>query len=306
MRHMRTRPTAYDWTLLGLLVAMWGTSFLFTKIAVASIPPATLVAARLAIAALMLTALASVAGLSLPPAGAIWARFFSLGLVGNALPFFLISWGQERIDSGLAGILMAIMPLATLVLAHFWVRGERMTRRRLAGFGLGFAGIVVLTGPEALLQLGGAATDIARQLAVLGGALCYAVNAIMARRMPPMHVLVVSAGVTITASALMVPVAVIADVPWRLSPSALSAAAAVWLGVVSTATATIVYFRIITAAGPTFLSLINHLIPVVALVSGVVVLGEQPPLSSLTALVIILSGIALSQWKGGAPTKPAR
>jgi drug/metabolite transporter (DMT)-like permease len=300
---MRVRHTAYEWTLLFLLVVMWGTSFLFTKIAVASVPPATLVALRLSIAAIVLTVIAYVAGLRLPPPGAIWFRFFSLGFVGNAVPFFLISWGQERIDSGLAGILMAIMPLATLVLAHFWVHGEHMTRRKLAGFALGFVGIVVLTGPEALVQLGGTATDIARQLAVLGGALCYAVNAIMARRLPAMHVLVVSAGVTLMASALMVPVAVIVDVPWRLSPSALSAAAAVWLGLVSTATATIVYFRIIISAGPTFLSLINYLIPVVALVAGVVILGEQPPLSSVTALVIILSGVAMSQLQ--KPRQPA-
>ncbi len=166
------RRSARDWILLGLLVFMWGTAFGFTRVAVASVPATTLVAGRVAIAALVLRAALVLTRRRLPARGRIWLHFFAMASLGTALPFFLISWGQERIDSGLAGILMAVMPLTTLVLAHFFVAGERITGRRLSGFALGFLGIAVLLGPEALLELGGGASDLVRQGAVLGGAVC--------------------------------------------------------------------------------------------------------------------------------------
>jgi drug/metabolite transporter (DMT)-like permease len=154
-----------------------------------------------------------------------------MALVGNAVPFFLITWGQQRIDSGLAGILMAVMPLTTLVLAHFFVAGERMTGRRTLGFALGFVGLVVLMGPEALRELGGGASDVARQAAVLCGALCYAANTIIARRLPETHPLVASTAVMLLASIVMVPAALLVDAPWSLAPRPQSVVSVVWLGV---------------------------------------------------------------------------
>jgi drug/metabolite transporter (DMT)-like permease len=276
---------------------MWGTSFLVIKIAVGVIPPMTVVAGRLGIATVALLIVARAARLRLPRGGRIWIQFAVLAIVGNALPFYLIAWGQARIDSGLAGILMAIMPLATLVLAHFFVAGEPLTRRRIAGFLLGFLGIVVLTGPQALLALGGEASDLVRQLAVLGGALCYAVNAILARRLPPLPALVASAGVMLMASISVIPAALIIESPWNALATAGRSPqiALIWLGLVSTALATIVYFRVIASAGPTFLSLINFQIPIVAVLSGAVVLGERLHWNALAALVMVLSGLALSQ-----------
>jgi drug/metabolite transporter (DMT)-like permease len=291
---LKTRPTAGDWALLLTLVLIWGTSFMLTKIAVATVPPATVVAGRLAISAGVLLALLRAAGLTLPAGRRIWLHFLALAVVGNALPFFLISWGQERIDSGLAGILMAVMPIATLVLAHFLVPGDRLTWGRSAGFLLGFAGIVILTGPAALGELGGNRGTFGRQLAVLGGALCYAANTIIARRLPPLNVMVVTAAVMAAASAAMIPVAIAADAPWH-PPEPLSVAAVAWLGLVSTALANVVYFRLIASAGPTFLSQINYLIPVVALVAGIVLLGEKPEARAFLALGLVLSGLVLAQ-----------
>jgi drug/metabolite transporter (DMT)-like permease len=288
------------WLLLLALVAMWGSAFLLTKVAVSALPPEAVVAGRLVIAAAGLSGLLLVMGRRLPGARRLWLFFLAMAVLGNALPFWLIAWGQQRIDSGLAGILMAVMPLTTLVLAHFFVAGERLNRARSAGFVLGFLGIVVLMGPEALLELRSGGTALLSELAVLGGAVCYAVNTIVARRRPDSDPLSAAAGVMLLACAIMVPLALageplaVADIP------AAAALAVAVLGVVSTALATVVYFRLVSAAGPTFVSLINYLIPLWALLGGMVFLGERPEWTALAALALILSGIALSEARGRA------
>jgi drug/metabolite transporter (DMT)-like permease len=290
------RPLLH-WLLLAALVAMWGSSFMFTKVAVSALPPETVVAGRLVIAAAGLTALLFALGKALPGGRRLWLFFLALAVLGNALPFWLISWGQQRIDSGLAGILMAIMPLTTLVLAHFFVAGERLSPIRLAGFVLGFIGIVVLVGPDALLELEVGGTVLLSELAVLGGAVCYAINTIVARRRPDSDPLVAGAGVMILASAIMVPLALAGGAPAIAAIPATAALAVAVLGVVSTALATVVYFKLVTAAGPTFLSLVNYLIPLWAVVVGMIFLGETPEWRALAALGLILSGIALSEAK---------
>jgi drug/metabolite transporter (DMT)-like permease len=294
---MPPRPTASDWGLLVALALIWGTSFLVIKIAVSDFGPLTIVAGRLGIAALILVVVARIAGVPLPQTASVWSRLVVLALVGNALPFFLITWGQERIDSGLAGILMAIMPLATLLLAHFYVPGEHLTLRRVGGFLIGFAGIIVLIGPSTLLAFGGEASDLLRQLAVLAGALCYAVNAVLARRLPAIPALTASAGVMLVASLAMIPLALAVDSPRAAlsEAAATSAIAILWLGVMSTALATIISFLLINSAGPTFMSLINFQIPIIALLAGVIFLGEHIEWNALTALVLVLSGLRISQ-----------
>jgi len=281
---------------------MWGSAFLLTKVAVSALPPETVVAGRLVIAAAGLTALVFALGKGLPGGRRHWLFFLAMAVLGNALPFWLISWGQQRIDGGLAGILMAVMPLTTLLLAHVFVAGERLNGARSAGFVLGFLGIVVLMGPEALLELRGGGTVFLSELAVLGGAVCYAVNTIVARRRPDGDPLAAAAAVMLLASAIMVPLA-LAGTPVVVAEIPANAAIAVGvLGVVSTALATVVYFRLVSAAGPTFVSLINYLIPLWALLGGMVFLGERPEWSALAALALILSGIALSEVKGRART----
>ncbi len=297
---MTTTPlqSSGDWARLLGLVAIWGTAFLFIDLSVETLPPGTLVAARVSIAAVVLVLAVRFLGLEMPAPGVLWLRFLLLACVGNAIPFFAISWGQQRVPSGLAGILMAVMPLTTLLLAHFFVPGERMTSRRTTGFVMGFAGVVVLTGPDALSRLGGAPSDLVFQLAVLSGALCYAINTILAGRMPVMHPIVSAACVMLMASAVMLPFSFWVDRPWRLTPSGLSLASVVWLGLVPTGAATVLYFRIVSSAGPTFLSLMNYLIPGVALATGVVIAGEPFEWHVVGALTLILAGLFTSQTGG--------
>ncbi len=303
---MTRRPLAH-WLLLFALVAMWGSSFVFTKLAVDALPPAVVVAARLVIAAALLLALLALRGEALPGAWRLWRWIVAMAIVGNAVPFWLISWGQQHIDSGLAGILMAIMPLSTLVLAHLFVEDEPLTARRAAGFLLGFAGIVVLIGPEALLEVRGTGSALVAQLAVLGGAVCYAINSILARRRPASPPRQAAAGVALIGGLIMAPIAVAGGTPAAIVaiPLPLAAVAAVvFLGVVSTAIATVVYFELVSAAGPSFLSLINYLIPIWAVGLGVAVLGERPDWSALAALVLVLTGIAVSGIARREPPAP--
>lgn len=286
-----------DWVLLFALVAMWGSAFMFIKIAVAHVPPATIAAGRLAIGALVLLVVIRAMGLRLPPLTRAWRLYGLLAFVGNALPFYLIAWGQQGIDSALAGILIAFMPLATLVLSHFFVQGEQITRPRAIGFVLGFLGIVLLMGPAALTGIAGSTAQVVSELAVLGGALCYAANTVIARRNVKGDVLVTSAGVLVIATAMSVPVALVVDRPWMLAPDALAIASVVWMGVGPTGVATIFYFLLVGSAGPTFMSLVNYIAPCVALALGVAILNEAPGPNAYAGLILILGGIALSQLR---------
>lgn len=296
--------TLRDWGLLATLVALWGSNFMFVKLGVATVPPATLVASRLAIGAAILVTVVRASGYTFPPLGRAWMPYAALALLGNCFPFWLITWGQQTIDSALAGILMAIMPLATLAMAHQWVAGERMTRHRAVGFLLGFAGVVVLIGPSALSGLGGSPLEVLAQLAVLAGALCYAGQSVFARLALRGEVMVASAAIIALAALVSVPVALIVDRPWTLVPSVVSAYAVVWIGIGPTAIATLAYLKLIGTAGPTFMSLVNYCVPVVALFLGVALLGEKPGPNAYAGLLLILSGIALSQFGPRARSAP--
>ena len=286
-----------DWGLLAALVALWGSNFMFIKLGVAAVPPATLVASRLVIGAVILVTVVRVLGYTFPPLGRAWIPYLIIAVAGNCLPFWFISWGQKSIDSALAGILMAIMPLTTLLLAHFFVAGETLTRNRLAGFLLGFFGIVALMGPAALAGVGGSLLEVAAQLAVLAGALCYAANGVLIRLKLKGDVMVASAAIIAIAAIVSVPVALAIDEPWTLAPGHDAVLIVLWIGIGPTAIATLVHLKLIASAGPTFMSLINYCIPVVALLLGVALLGEQPGASAYTGLALILGGIALSQLR---------
>ncbi len=290
-----TRPLSH-WLLLVTLSLLWGSSFALTRIAVSELSPAMLVVGRNLLASLVLLGLVLLLGRGWPRGPRLWAFILTIAVVGNMTPFLLISWGQQRIDSGLAGILMAIMPLMTLVLAHFLVAGERMTSARLVGFLIGFAGILALVGPAALRELGGPGETLLAQLAVLLAACCYAVNTIIARHKPASDAWSTSALVLGMAWLLTLPLALLpadAVLPTGLSSGVLWAVLV--LGVLCTALGSVVYFTLVTAAGPTFLSLINYLIPLWALAIGILFLGERPEWNHLLALVMILVGVGVSQ-----------
>jgi len=283
------------WALLVCLVLIWGTTYIGIKVALTGFGPLTLIAARLVIASLVLLAIAAAAGTRMPRGARAWAWMLWLALLGNCLPFYFITWGTQHIDSSLAGILVAVMPLAVLVLAHFALDTERITAPKAAGFLLGFVGVAVLLGPDLPAVGGEGGQALAGQLAVLLGALLYAANAVSARRMPAMDPVAVSLATLLIAAALMVLAAVLVREPLPPSPPAAAIWAVLWMGVFPTAVATIVYFQLIRIAGPTFMSLTNYLTPGIGVVLSIVVLGEQPGWPAYAGLALILAGVALAQ-----------
>ncbi len=291
---MKSRPVQH-WLLLFALVSIWGSSFALTKIAVAVFDPEVLVAWRLMIGSCILVAPVLMLRRALPRSRRLWSSYLIMAAVGGCLPFWLISWGQRSIDSGLAGILMATMPPATMILAHFFVVGERLNSAKVIGFLIAFIGIVILMGPDVLLEVSGVGTELIAQLAVAGGAMCYAVAAILARVGPKSDSISRSFGVTLIGAAIMMPLAQIRGIPWDVEIDMVAACALAMLGVLSTGLATVIYFRLISEAGPTFLSLINYLIPIWAVALGAIAFGENPSWHALVGLVIVLCGIAISE-----------
>jgi drug/metabolite transporter (DMT)-like permease len=287
-----------DWLMLMALTVMWGSAFLLTKIAVSGLPHDLVVGGRLLLASLLLLPAALLFARTRPQGARLWLYLILIAFFGNALPFFLIAWGQRSIDSGLAGILMAVMPLVTLGLAHYLVPGERLTTSKILGFAFGFAGIVVLTGPEVLLDTVDGQGKLLPMLAVLGGAVCYAIAATLARLRPPSDAVTTAAATTVIATFMVLPVIVSkSGTSAVLDATPAELVAIVLLGTFSTAVAAIVYFRLINSAGPTFVSQLNYLIPPWAVLVGIVFLGESPMISHLYALGLILLGIFFTQWK---------
>ena len=294
-RMMQLNETWINWLLLMSLVLFWGTSFMFTAIALASIDPLSIVFFRVLIGALVLIVAVLVRGESLPMTIQAWLVFMLLGLVGNLLPFFLIAWGQKTVDSGVAGMIMAIMPLMTMILAHYFIDGEDLNRYKIIGFLMGISGVTLLLGPV----FEGGTRALVSGIAIFIAATSYAVNSILARRLPRSNPHVAGAGVLIAATIALLPLWLTQHQLSFTEVSIDSMLSLIWLGIGPTGIATLILFMVIARAGPTFLSTINYLIPVVAFFCGVVILAEPIAWSSILALVIILLGIALTRYRVG-------
>ena len=289
-------PGRADYVLLLLLAAVWGGSFLLIKLAVATVPPLTVASGRIVVGAVFLGAIAAWRGSRLPADPAAWGKLFAMGVLGTMLPFTLIGWGETRIDSGLAAILMSAVPLGTILLAHLFQRDEPLTAGKMLGVLLGVAGIVVLIGPGALAGVG---HQVLAQLAVLAATLCYAANSVLARRLVGVPAETVAIGMLLTAGLVGLPVSLAVDRPWRLDPSLLSILAVVALGVLSTAIGSLLLFRIIARAGAGFSSFNNFLVPLFGVFWGVALLGEEPQPRALAALALVLAGVAAPRLLAG-------
>lgn len=294
---MNARPLSH-WLLLFTIVALWGSAFGITELAIEAFSPIALVTGRMILAAALLTLVVLARGQRFPRTARFWTYSLAMAIAGNCLPFWLISAAQQQIDSGLAGILMSVMPLTTLLLAHLFVPGETLSGGKLMGFMLGFVGIVVLIGPEALLELKGQGTAFWAEVAALIAAFCYAANAIIARHRPPADPIVAAAGTMIVGAVIMVPIGFWGLPAQIMSASAKGLLAGVALAVLASAVAPVVFLRLITLAGPSFVAFINYLIPLWAVVIGILLLGEEPRWTALAALALILGGLALSEIAG--------
>lgn len=281
-----------EWLLLISLSILWGGSFFFVGIAVHALPRMTIVALRLGLAFMALNLIVWALGLHLPRDWRLWAAFFTMGLLNNIIPFNLIVWGQTHIASGLASILNATTPLFAVIVAHFLTGDEKITGGRLVGVVVGFAGVVLMIGPEALAGLG--ANSLA-QLAVLGAAMSYAFAGVYGRRFRNLGVApLVTATGQITASAtVFIPLAMKVDRPWLQPMPGLPVwGAIIGLALLSTVLAYIIYFRILATAGASNVLLVTFLIPVSAIVLGSTILGEMLDLKHFVGMGLIGLGLA--------------
>jgi len=288
--HRRMGPA--EWAILLLLASVWGGSFLFISLALHSFPPLTLVLIRCSLASLALLALLRLTGTRLPRSAAAWAAFARLGILNVALPFGLVAWGQQHIATGLASVLNATTPLWGVIVCHLFTRDEKATRGKVIGVVLGMAGVAAMIGGDAFIGLD---SNLPAQIACVAAALSYAFAGLYSRGFAERGIapIQVAAGQLISAALLLLPIALIAETPWLLSPphpESLMAIAA--LGVVSTAFAYILFFRLVETAGATNALLVTLLVPISAILLGTLVLGESLAPRHLAGIGLIALGLA--------------
>jgi drug/metabolite transporter (DMT)-like permease len=279
---------------------MWGSSYLFIKIGVATLPPLSLVLLRVLVGLAILVLVVAVTRTPLPRDARTIGHLAVLGAVNIAIPFWLIGWAEQHIDSGLAGILQSTAPFFTLVIAASFIHDERITPGRLAGIGLGFAGILVLS-VENIADLGSAlgVERLLAELAVVGASLAYAIGNTYARRtLRNARPLVLSTGQVGSAAVLVAVLALVVDGGVTLPAVPEAAFSVVWLGAVGTGFAYIVFFRLLTGWGPTRASLVAYLLPIVAVVLGVVILGETVDAPFIAGATLIVAGVWVVNRRG--------
>ncbi len=291
--------------MLFVLALFWGSSFLFVEVALRDVSPLALIAARTALAALTLAAIVFARG-PRREATALLRRHLGplavMGVLSGAVPFFLIAWGQQYIDSGFAAILNASAPLWTALLALVFVRAEAVTGVRLGGFVLGFAGVVVLVGASP----SGGGRALLGSLAIVASAVCYATTALfVVRRLTDLPPALVALG-TMSFAALFTLGPGLAQLPAD-APGWKATASLVGLGAGGTAFASLLYFGLIAEAGAPSAMLVTYLVPTTALVWGVTLLGEPLTAAALTGLALVLGGVALGTGaiRGRARVPPA-
>ncbi|KAJ54221.1 membrane protein [Actibacterium mucosum KCTC 23349] len=290
---METQPRLSDWMSIITLGVIWGGTFMVVTIALQGYGPLTVACARTTFGAIGLLALMRILHRPMPnPAPGLWPLIVASGLLSTAVPFVLLSWGQQHVPSAFAGVSMASVPIFVLPLAHFFA-GERLNLRKSVGVALGFSGALLLIGPG-LLLLGRGAEPLA-QLACVGAALCYAVSSIVTRRCPPVDPITLAAlSLTIGAAALWPLMLVFEGVPaWS---GTVPGVAIILLGLVPTAFATLLRVSVIRAAGPGFMTLVNYQVPAWSMVFGALILSEALPGRFFVALALILTGLVISQF----------
>lgn len=279
--------SAKNWGLLLLLSLLWGSSFFFYKILVATLPPVTVVLGRVGIAAIALNLWLLAGGARLPPGR--WGRFMLLGFLNNVLPFVLIAWGETRINSGMASILNATTPIFMVLVAHFGTSDEKLTWGKIVGIACGIAGTVVLVGPAAFSGV----SAVWGEIAVIVASCAYGFGGVYSRRFKDLPPLVAATGQITGGAILLVPLSLAADHPWTLAmPGWEVWAALLAIALVNTALAYFVYFKMLASAGVTYISLCTFLIPIIALLLGAVFLHEAVTTQAIAGMAIIALGLA--------------
>jgi drug/metabolite transporter (DMT)-like permease len=289
---MKRQPTRTDYIVLFALGALWGSSFGAIKIALHGVTPLTVMSVRILLAGAALLLLILVRKTPLPRGIQNWIKISWMALFGTLIPFFLVPWGQLQIDSSLAAILMAVSPLFALTLGHFFSEHESFTLRQLLAMLVGFSGILLVFGENAISSING---NIWAQLAVIGAGFCYTISGVIVSRVRGASADSVSASIFICSSVIVFPLWMILEQPWSLHFETESLLALTYLGLVSTGMAFLMRYYIILRAGAVFLSYVAFIIPMFGILFGILFLGETISVNTMGAVVLILSGVYLGR-----------
>jgi drug/metabolite transporter (DMT)-like permease len=288
--------TAREWGLLILLSFLWGGAFFFAAVALKEVTHHGLAFFRVVIAAIALGLTAMLMRLPFPRDWAFWRWVAVLAIFSTATPFTLLYWAQTHIASGLAAVLNAMTPIFTLLVAHFFTRDEKIDGQRFAGVLAGVGGVVTIVGPAALS--GGLDQNLLAEIAVLGAALCYAIASVFGRRFSGQSPVTLSFAQMVVASVILLPVMLLSGAPLRVdTPSLATVGAVIGVGLLSTALAFVLFFHIVARAGATNAILVTLLVPVSAILLGVLALGETLGLRQLAGLMLIALGLIINDGR---------
>ena len=281
--------TSLELALLFALATLWGASYTFITIGVGTIPPVTLIAARTLIAGGILVLVIRSRGLSLPRDTATWRRFLFQACLNSVVPFTLIAWAERTVDAGLATILNSTSPIFAFLLTAVMTRHEAVTARKLVGVGAGIVGTCLIVGVQAFNGVG---QDLWAQLAIVAATVCYAGAAIFGRNFKGLDPIMPAAGSLICGAAILLPISLVIDRPWTLTPSAESIGALLGLSVFSTALAFVIYFRLVQTLGSVGTTAQAYLRVPIGVAIGVVFLGETLTPTAWAGLVFVIAAVA--------------
>lgn len=294
---------AAGWGLIAILSILWGGAFFLIEVGLRSYPPLTLVLMRLALAVPPMWLAMRFMRQSLPCEPRVWALLTVVGALNCALPFALFFWGQGYLDSGYASILNATTPLWGVITAHLLTQDEKASPTRVIGVLIGMAGIITMVGPEAI---NGLSDNLLAQIACIISTVFYSFAAIYGRRLSQTSLtpMAVATGQTITAALLIMPIVLLVDQPWKLAmPKLDSTLAAITLALFSTALAYALYFRLIDRAGASNAQLVAFLMPILAVILGIVFLGEALTGGQIVGALLIAAGLVAIDGRLLAPIR---
>jgi len=284
--------------LLALLALLWGSSYLFIKVAVVDIPPITLIALRVAGAAVFLIAVMRMRGEKLPRDARTWRMLYVQAIFNSIVAWTVLAWGQQFVDASLASVLNSTSPIFVFLFTALVTRHEMLNGRKLLGAMAGFAGVVLIVGIDALRGLG---AQVVGQFACLLGAALYGCAAIYGKRFSHVSALTTAAGTMICATVTLVPLAFIVEQPWKMHPSAAAIGATAALSVFCTGVALLIYFRLVHTIGSMGVASQSYLRAGVGVILGVAILGETLSLPAITGIAAAIIGVALINWPTHKP-----
>ncbi|MDL2397748.1 DMT family transporter [Rhizobium mayense] len=280
--------TTTELMLLLTLATFWGASYTFIRVGVATIPPITLIAARTLIAGGILFAIVRWRGITLPRDPAMWCRFLIQACLNSVIPFTLIAWAERTVDAGLATILNSTTPIFTFLLAATLFRNELVTARKLFGIAMGLTGICFIIGFNALNGFG---QQLPAQLAVVAASICYAGAALFGRNFKGLDPMMPAVSSLLCGAVVLIPVSLVVDQPWTLTPSMPSIAALLALAILSTAIAFSIYFRLLQTLGSIGTTAQAYLRVPIGVAIGAVFLAEPLTPTAGIGLVCVIVGV---------------